>query len=1090
MKKSILALSIGAAVSYGAQANIIISETTESSGFNKAIEIANTGTDTIPLTGYSLVKASNGGGSWGEPIDLSAYTLAPNETLVIVHNSTQEGKISDELLAAADIRDGSVANFNGDDALALLKNGVEHDVMGKKDVQENYNKDVTLRRVDTTPSAVYDASKFSTHDGSDHSNFGKFSNEPTPPPVATPSTIQEIQGQSWSSTIDGIDVPNKVYESASYHEVTGVVTAIQKTALGSDLKVGFFMQAPSDSDALTSDGIFVETSNISDLSVGSAVTVVAKVKEDYGWTKLVKVDSVKVTGSETAPAATTLRVLDSDKEDFDFTLERHEGMLIQFNKDSDMRVSRTFGFDYGPKRNNMVVSNGQVNLHPNQNNAPVVHDRTIDTAPERQTDCNKDKRIIVESFEAVTKGTHIPWYPDFGKESAVPMPDGSTTSDDYVRIGDVLDGFEGVVSYSYGEYRFYVTNTVTKDNFARESSERTQAPVLKEGGNLRVATFNVLNYFNSPFGGDCNPTDPSDRDSVSGGSCSNRGAASEQEFQLQGDKIARAIIAVNADIVGLMEIENNGFGEKSAVAHLVAKINNLIDDEKDHYSYVADKDGSQYVGSDAIASQVIFKESKVSLDTYRLIEMPEQHAPKTDGESGDNYQRDTITPTFKINGTEEKITVAVNHLKSKGSKCWEDAAPVAEGGQAGKDPDKQGSCENFRVSAAFHLGQELSKIDGSKLILGDLNSYGNEDPIMVLTNRDNAPQDHVIKSARNTYIGGDKDVLGTPLHGDEGAVITDSYGYVNIVRQLHPDSYSYSYNDEVGTLDYILVTPELVGKVIDATDWNINAGESTLFQYADKNNCLDGECSTRFKDMYRASDHDPAIVVLNFDGSVVPPLDPCDDPNDDSCVPWTPIGPSDPIDPLDPCDDPNDDSCVPWTPIGPSDPIDPTEPPVEITPPSNPVNPPADLPEIPSAPVVGEPIKVMFDLTNINGTQLHAGDKAVLNIAKISAFKAAVAGADTNTVILTKAIIEQGWVELEGDISEAGEFKMTKQIIDGVTGLPTYTSPAETIKVAEKNDDKTQPVDSNPGHSHGGSTGLFGLLSLLGLGFFRRKMNK
>jgi hypothetical protein len=50
MTKSILALSIGAAVLFGAQANIISSDTTESSGYNKAIEIANTDTETVPLT--------------------------------------------------------------------------------------------------------------------------------------------------------------------------------------------------------------------------------------------------------------------------------------------------------------------------------------------------------------------------------------------------------------------------------------------------------------------------------------------------------------------------------------------------------------------------------------------------------------------------------------------------------------------------------------------------------------------------------------------------------------------------------------------------------------------------------------------------------------------------------------------------------------------------------------------------------------------------------------------------------------------------------------------------------------------------------
>lgn len=1028
MKKSILALSIGAAVSCGAQANLLITEYAEpNGGSNKLIEIGNTGTSAVSLDGYSLRKDSNGKNTFSNSISLDGLTIQPNDVITLAHTSHAD------LPFTPDKTSGSL-DFNGNDAVGLFDStDTMIDVVGTVDGSK-FGENVVLRRSELTPKAVYDETQWTKLDegtGKDYSDFGSIAEgggsvEPTEPPKSTPATIQEIQGDSWSSTIGGIDVPNGVYESAGYHEVTGVVTAIQKTALKNekytDLNVGFFMQAPSDGNDLTSDGIFVETSKISDISVGSAVTVVAKVKEDWGWTKLVSVDSVKVTGSETTPAATALRVLESD-EDFDFTLERHEGMLVKFDQESDMRVSRTFGFNHYPfKRNNMVVSNGQVNLHPNQNNAPVVHDSTIDTAPEKQIDCNQDKRIVVESFDKVSKGTHIPWYPDFGKASAVPMPDGTTTTEDYVRIGDVLDGFEGVVTYSYNEYRFFVTNEVTKDNFIREESARTAAPVLKEGGDLRIATFNVLNYFNSPYGGDNNQKND------------NRGAESEPEFQLQGDKIARAIVAMNADIVGLMEIENNGFGENSAVAHLVGKINALIDDEAEHYSYVVGNKDDKFIGSDVIANQVIFKASKVSLDTYRLIEMPEQHAPEVvyknkygsnTTESGKNYQRHAVTPTFKINGTEEKITVSVNHLKSKGSPCWEDV-------QTGKqlDNDKQGSCENFRVSAAYHLGQELNKIDGYKLILGDLNSYGNEDPIMVLTNRDNAPKDHVIKAARNTFINGED---GTPLHGDDGAVIADSYGYVNAVRQLHPDSYSYSYNDEVGTLDYILVAPELMNKVVDATDWNINAGESTLFVYENENNCLsDDNCSTRYKDLYRASDHDPAIIDLKL-GSAVNP-----------------------------------------------------EPPV-ITPPTEPKNPPADLPEVPAAPVAGEPIKVMFDLTNIGGVALHEGDKAVLNIEKISSFKAAVAGADTSSVTLTKTIIEQGWVELKGEVTDAGEFKMTKQIIDGVTGQPTYTSQEETIKVTEG---KTQPVDPNPGHNHGGSTGLFGLLSLLGLGFFRRKMSK
>lgn len=175
-----------------------------------------------------------------------------------------------------------------------------------------------------------------------------------------------------------------------------------------------------------------------------------------------------------------------------------------------------------------------------------------------------------------------------------------------------------------------------------------------------------------------------------------------------------------------------------------------------------------------------------------------------------NYQRDTLAPTFKVKGGNEKITVAVNHLKSKGSACWEDAAPVEQGGQAGQDLDYQGACENFRVAAAVALGDALAKIDGHKVILGDMNSYGMEDPMLVLTDYTPEKYGKTIRAARNTYIA------GVEQFGDAGAEIKHSYGYLNAVAIKHPDSWSYSFNDEVGALDHLLVSPSLKHKVVDA----------------------------------------------------------------------------------------------------------------------------------------------------------------------------------------------------------------------------------------------------------------------------------
>lgn len=655
------------------------------------------------------------------------------------------------------------------------------------------------------------------------------------PSVVVDSSIPAIQGDGFYAVADGIDVKNKQYISNQYYRVQGVVTAVQHKALGNDLKQGFFIQGASDNNPNTSDGIFVQTNNVDRINVGDLVDVVAKVKEDYGWTKLVNVSEVKVLKSGVAlPKPVILNVNDAD---FMQSLERYEGMFVRISNQSNMYVTKNYGFDYGPRRNNMLLSHNGAHMHPNQLKAPT---NTPDT---------KEKEVlVVESFARPDKGK-ILWYPSFGAENN----QGST--ENYIRINDLVDGLEGVVGYSYGKYRLYVTNTADSKTFIHKN-DRKEMPPLKNGGDLRIASFNVLNYFNSSYS-----------QSVRNPLGQNRGAHSLKEFHLQSDKIATAIARMNADIVGLMEIENNGFDANSAVADLVKKINSKIKNPKDHYSYISPNDDTQFIGTDAISNQVIYKKNKVSLAQYRIIKMPSQHAPASrysDARgyaerftSGNVYQRDTVAPTFKIKGSNKVLTVAVNHFKSKGSVCWEDI-------KTGKklDVDMQGSCENLRVAAAEQLGNALNKINGPKIIIGDLNSYGNEDPIMVLTNRNNAKPDYKIKTSSFTYIGDPK--TGKKLYGEDAKIINKHYGYVNIIRKLHPNSYSYSYGPHIGTLDYILISPSLVNSVVDANDWNINAGESTLFEYADKYNCYKGECSKRYHDIYRASDHDPAVIDLKI----------------------------------------------------------------------------------------------------------------------------------------------------------------------------------------------------------------------------------
>lgn len=619
----------------------------------------------------------------------------------------------------------------------------------------------------------------------------------------------------------------------------GVISAVT-----TGLTKGFYLQALDDDyDPQTSEGLFVHTNqSSSELQPGDVVCVKGKVQEYYNLTQLkVENNNWVKQGETSAPDASEVVILPEDKT-FEDTLERYEGMLVKTTEALDMRVTRTFGYDYAARRNNMVLAQGSVNMHPNQ-----VHPAASVEALQQSAD-NADRRLFVESDAKAADG-QIPYYPEFGRTDI--DQDGST--EDYIRIDDSVIGLEGVLSYSYNDYRLIVTNQLSAENFVH-NDPRTDSVDIEEG-DLRIATFNVLNYFNSPFGGDSNPHG------------NNRGANNYEEFEIQQEKIVNAILRLDADIIGLMEIENNGFGNSGAIQQLVEQLNQRITNKKEHYDFVAldsngDKriDENDYVGTDAITTGVIYRSKVVKLKTPRVIPMPSQQAPEVlddNGkviEDGKNYQRDTLAPTFKVKGSKETLTVAINHFKSKGSKCWEDAAPVEQGGQGGKDLDQQGSCENFRVAAAVALGEALKEIKGHKVILGDMNSYGMEDPMLVLTDYSAEKYGKSIKAARNTYIAGE------PRFGDEGAVIEQNYGYINAVTMKHPDSWSYSFNDEVGALDHLLISPSLKAHFVDATDWHINGGESTLFDYNDE---YKGDMP-KYNDHFRSSDHDPAVLELKM----------------------------------------------------------------------------------------------------------------------------------------------------------------------------------------------------------------------------------
>ena len=94
--------------------------------------------------------------------------------------------------------------------------------------------------------------------------------------------------------------------------------------------------------------------------------------------------------------------------------------------------------------------------------------------------------------------------------------------------------------------------------------------------------------------------------------------------------------------------------------------------------------------------------------------------------SSTRKSRPSLAQTFEVNATGARFTVVVNHLKSKGSDCDDVGDPDLG--------DGQGNCSQTRTAAAEALVDWLATDptgsgDPDFLIIGDLNSYAQEDPI-------------------------------------------------------------------------------------------------------------------------------------------------------------------------------------------------------------------------------------------------------------------------------------------------------------------------------------------------------------------------
>ena len=576
--------------------------------------------------------------------------------------------------------------------------------------------------------------------------------------------IPSIQGSGSTSPLVGQTVTTR-----------GVVSLVNNN--------GYFIQdAVGDGNPATSDGLFVFTSTVPTVSLGQLIEVSGQVSEfntgaaanaltlAHTVTELINPGTPLLLGTGSiAPTVINFPAAVDDE------LERYEGMLVTIN--TPLTVSQNY---FQGRYGQVTLSALGRLLKPTQLYRPGT------AAALALIDQNLRASIVLDDGTSVQNPTPIPYI----------------GADNTLRAGDTLQSLTGVLDYGLAT----ADNTGLADwriqpvgaPFITRVNARTAAPAAA-GGNLKVASFNVLNYFTTFTNGQTAAGGTGQGCAPSNTTADCRGADSAVEFTRQRDKIVAAIIAIDADVVGLMEIQNNG---TTAVQNLVDGLNAVVG--AGIYAVVP---SPATTGTDAIRVAMIYKPARVALVGGALSDANAIH------------NRPPMAQTFRLISNNEKMSVIVNHFKSK--SCSSAAGADLDQG------DGQGCYNDRRVQQAQALLSFIEAVktvanDPDVLVIGDLNAYGQEDPVFTL-------------------------VAG---------------GLVNQPLRFSATPYSYVFDGEAGTLDHGLATASLSARVLSAAHWHINADEPSVIDY-----------NTEFKPQdlyaanpYRASDHDPVVLGIDLQG--------------------------------------------------------------------------------------------------------------------------------------------------------------------------------------------------------------------------------
>ncbi|TFC00823.1 ExeM/NucH family extracellular endonuclease [Cryobacterium adonitolivorans] len=829
-------LAVAPVVAFPAQANtagtgVVINEAYLSGGSanaaftNKFVELYNPTSAPIDLSAWSLQYRKASGTVTDAPSAVALTGTIPANGYYLVSGGSNGTNGS--ALPAADLV--STLNPSGTAGTLILANSTTPLALAAGDAAGNpnvidlvgYGTSLTYEgAVATAPTANSDVRSFNRGNAADTDNnatdislsatisptnaAGQTSAPPAPVPTGTPTptpttapptgttAISAIQGTADASPLAGGTV-----------STVGVVTAAYPTGGFA----GFYLQTPGSGGANAaaadpaSHGIFVYTRTIaSTVAIGDYVSVTGAVSEYYGLTQLTvntlgdiaQLDRAGIT----PPVGTALRLPATDAD-----RERLEGMLVA--PAGDFTVTNNY------------TTNQYAEIGLAAGTTPLVNP----TVTDRPGSAGYTAAIAANAARAITLDDGASTNYLSSSNQGKPVPYLSTTAP--VRIGAAVTFTRPtILDYRNNAWKLQPTSALVPDNAvtvqpATFANTRTSAPE-KVGGDIRLGTFNVLNYFSTTgdtLTGCQYYTDRAGAKTTVSGGCDARGAADQANFLRQQAKIVAAINALDAQVISLEEIENSavfGVDRDTALATLVAALN--ADLGQDAWAFVQSP-AALPANEDVIRTAFIYQKAMVETVGGSTI---------LTGSAAFSNARQPLAQAFQLVGdTGSRFLTIVNHFKSKGSGTGVDADMG----------DGQGASNASRVNQATALvafADTMSAETGIDRVFltGDFNAYDHEDPIKVITDA----------------------------------------GYLN--QEAKSGEYTYAFGGSVGSLDHVFASAEADAVVADVDVWNINSVESVALEYSRYNaNVTDFYVA----DPFRSSDHDPAILGLNLATSTTEP---------------------------------------------------------------------------------------------------------------------------------------------------------------------------------------------------------------------------